>query len=152
MLIFLCCWFVFTIKESNSLKRCVVYCGVFYSPEYSALLISLCYHGDLWNKTLGGIEKKSPAWLLWASWMWMSVGQMWTSCIGFMFGLKALMKGTIFADADFFFFLRPFKCVLFFLSYQLISKWQKFYPFSYHVIVSKRHCIFCKWDTAKIKN
>lgn len=30
--------------------------------------------------------------------MWMSVGQMWTSCISFMFGLKALMKGTIFAD------------------------------------------------------
>lgn len=65
--------------------------------------------------------------------MWMLIGQMWTSCISFMFGFKALMKGTMFADADFF-------AIVQMCFFKLPTQF-KVLPFSYHVIVSKRHCI-----------
>lgn len=48
----LCSYFVFSMKESNSFTYCVVYSGMFYPPGESALLVSLRYHGDLWNEAL----------------------------------------------------------------------------------------------------
>lgn len=73
-----------------------------------------------------------------------SVGQMWKSCFSFMFGLKGFNEGNNTRRS------RMFCCradVFFKLPTQF--RMAKFHPFSYHVFVSKRHRIFCKWDTAK---
>lgn len=61
------------------------------------------------------------------------------SCISFLFGSKALMKGTTFADAEFFFFAIMQMC---FIKSPTQFHITKFYPFFHNLsIVSKRHCI-----------
>lgn len=52
--------------------------------------------GEGGNKQTKKWTKIGPVWFL--------SGPMWKTCIRFMFGLKALMKGTIFADEAVLFF------------------------------------------------
>lgn len=125
-------------KVNNSLKHCVVYCGVFYSRVKHTLLVSLCYRGDFWNKN-GGFEnkfKKTRAvhhgrfWVLW------------------MFGFN---EGNNVCRCRFFCYRanRVFVFFCFFLSYQLSLKVLPLFR-SCHCL--KTPLYFCKWDTAKIKN
>lgn len=65
-----------------------------------------------------------------------SSGPMWKTYIGFTFGLKALMKGTMFADA----------AVVFLLPCRCFSSW----VLKCVVSLSRRAIVFfCTWDTAK---
>lgn len=98
--------------------------------------------GLRWTSETKSVQRGSTGvmWLL-------SLGEKRNSRFSFTFGWKALMKGAIFADAAifffFFFFLLPHRLVLLFLLGSLMTFCLVLF-FSYHVLVSKCHRIFCK--------
>lgn len=97
------------MKETlSNIVWCIVACFLRLSKALSSshfatieILGIKCSMEDGGRRGGGGTTETGP--------VWFSSGPMWKSCVRFTFGFKALMKGTIFADAAVV-FLRPRRC------------------------------------------